>query len=189
VIFVGAVSVLPSVAAPITYVHIGFGSGSLDNVAFGAAAPLAFTITAVGDTANVVSCFAPCLSNNNIAASIAISGLGSFDFITATRYFANVGIVGFSHAGISGAEMFDLFNGPAIPPWDMLSSIGPIAGTGVLLQWDRSSILTNGGVLVFNDGSSASTFAATVVPEPSTLLLLGSGLVAGAMRWLFKKRA
>ena len=98
VLLVGAVSVVPAAAVPITYVHTGFGSGTLDGVEFGALAPLAFTITAVGDTDNITSCGALCLSNVNITASIAITGLGSFDFITPTHYFENmvIGVVGLS---------------------------------------------------------------------------------------------
>ena len=88
-------------------------------------------------------------------------------------------MVGFSRAGASDSDLFD---GPTIStPWDMLSSIGPIAGTGELLQWTVPQVLTDGGVLFFNDGTSASTFTATVgaVPEPETyaMMLAGLGLV------------
>ena len=178
-------------ATPISYTDTGFGSGTLNGVAFGGAAPLAFTITALGDTANRLSCGGACLSNDNTSASITITGLGTFAFVTPTRFFANVGIVGFSRAGVGGADLFD---GPNIPAWDMLTSLGPIAGTGTLLQWGNAPVVTSGGTLVFNNGSSAATFTATVgpqstVPEPATLLLLGSGLVATSLRQRLKKRA
>lgn len=169
-------------AVPITYVHTGSGSGTLGDHHFGDLAPVAFTINALGDTANVQSCGGGCLYNDNTSASITISGLGTFDFITPTRYFSNVGVVGFSRADSGG---LDLFDGPADPVgWDMVSSKGPIAGTGTLLQWSLPPVDTSGGVLVFMDGNSDSTFQAAVVPEPSTVaLLLGAlPLVALATR-------
>jgi hypothetical protein len=116
--FVGTVGLLPAAAVPITYVQTGFGSGILDDVVFGTVeVPLAFTITALGDTDNVAGCGSPCLYNDNTSASITISGVGSFDFISPTRYFANLGVVGFSRAGAGG---LDLFDGPNAPIWDMV---------------------------------------------------------------------
>jgi len=172
-------------AAIITYVHTGFGSGGIGDTTFGDAAPLAFSITATGNTDNVDTCGASCFFIDNITASINIDTLGTFKFITPTRFFSTSGgVVGFSRAGASDSDLFD---GPTIStPWDMLSSIGPIAGTGELLQWTVPQVLTDGGVLFFNDGTSASTFTATVgaVPEPETyaMMLVGLGLMGFVAR-------
>ena len=173
-------------AIPITYVHTGFGSGTLNGITFGAASPVPFAITARGDTSNIVSFPAAGgrtgFSNDNITASITIDSIGTFDFITPTRYFSSDG-VGFSRAGLDGA---DLFSFPAIRSWDMLSSIGPITGPGPLFQWNLSPVVTTGGVLSFNDSSFPATFTATVggtlVPEPTSLLLLAVG-VLGLSGW------
>ena len=71
----------------------------------------------------------------------------------------------------------------------MFSSIGPITGEGNLIQWDLAQVVTNAGVLQFDYGSSASTFQAIVVPEPSTLALATfsfAGLVFWKWQWLWQ---
>ncbi len=159
-------------AAPISYVHTGSGSGTLDGTAFGAAAPVAFTITAEGNTDDVLSCGLDCFSIDNLTASIEIDGVGSFLFLTPTHYFS-FGVAGFSSSAV------DLFySAPLGAVWDMTTSIGPIVGTGELLQWGFAPVNTDGGVLFFGDAVTESTFSATVgaVPEPASLVLLGAGL-------------
>ena len=174
-------------AAPITYTHSGFGSGTLDGVAFGSLAPVAFTITAQGDTDNRQTV----LTGGTLPDRLLHQqrqrvdrdrGLGTFDFTTPTRFFSNVenGIVGFSRAGSFGS---DLFNGPNGGGWDMTTSIGPINGDGFL--WWGPDVFTDGGLLEFNRLASDATFEAVVggsVPEPASLLLMGAGIALAVRR-------
>jgi len=108
----------------ITFIHECNTSvtGTLDGEPFEAT----FTITASGDTddrdTNGLDFWI-----DHTSASIEIDGVGTFDFVTPTRTFANndFEVVGFSRAGANGT---DLFNGPShrdFGAWDMLSSIGP----------------------------------------------------------------
>jgi len=76
-----------------------------------------------------------------------------------------------------------LFNGPSDPAflvWEMLTSIGPVSGTGTLMQWG-SGINTSGGILEFYNGSSSATFAATI-PAPGVMALLGVAGFVGRRR-------
>jgi len=107
--------------------------------------------------------------------------LGDFDFITGTRTFVNnsSSLVGFSRTGGGGSDLFNGPNDAEFSVWDMLSSIGPIAGTANLLQWISPEVDTNAGVLFFSNATSEATFQAIVgatVPEPATLALLGVAL-------------
>ena len=162
----------------ITFIHTGSGSGSLGSTSFGLSN---FTITATANTDNRTSLgFGWYL--DHVTATITIGGLGTYDFITATRTFVNNGnqLVGFSRAGGSGADLFDGPSDPAFSDWEMLMGIGPVAGTGSLMQW-WDGIDTTGGSMYFNNGTSASTFTATI-PTPGVLALLGVAGVVGRRR-------
>jgi hypothetical protein len=180
-----AAFVARSVATPITFTHSGSGSGSI-GAAFGTSP---FTITAIGDTDNRVDLGGGVYFIDHNSALIVIDGVGTFNFITPTRTFFNDGgnIPGFSRAGPNG---LDLFNGPQttlLDGWDMLSSVGPLGGTLFLSQWTNTPVLTDGGQLIFANGSSQGSFTAVVgqgVPDGSSVL----GLIAVAFAGLVALR-
>ena len=165
----------------ITYTYQGVGSGLIGETSF---TDTTFTITAQGDTSARVT-IPQGFSIQNIAASITIGALGTFNFITATRFFVNntsIGPnpgVGFSIA--TGPDIFDFGPEPVFATWDMTTSIGPISGAnGYTLTPSNYGILdTSGGVLAFHyeEGLPTTFQAAVVVPEPTSLLLFGSGLI------------
>jgi len=137
----------------------------------------------VADTANRVA-FGLCCgwSLDNASASISIAGMGNFAFTSGTRTFVNNtdSSVGFSRAGLGGSDLFDGPTDAAFATWDLLTSIGPISGTGSLMQWTLSPVTTNAGTLVFGNEDSGTIFTATLggaaVPEPGSWLLITLGL-------------
>ena len=170
-------------AGTLMFTHEGNGSGTLAGNPFPASD---FVITALGETGDR----APYSSGwfiDHLSASISIDGLGDFDLLTGTRTFVHNGAqtVGFSRAGIGGA---DLFNGPTdaqFATWDMLGPIGPISGSGRLLQWTYTPLIdTTGGILKFNNGTCGATF--TAVPAPGALVFGAMGVAL--VGWLRRRR-
>jgi hypothetical protein len=146
-------------ADTIRLTHAGHASGRLAGVDF---PDSAFVIEATADTADRQAMEGGTFVLVHDAASISIKGLGTFDFITPTQTFVNneVAVV-----GISVENAFDLVDGPfdeVFATWDMLGSIGPISGDGIVLQWMTEDVITSGGVLVLNDGTPVITFTAEV---------------------------
>jgi hypothetical protein len=173
-------AVLPSAAAPaemITFVHEGAGGGTIGGNIF---APSDFVITAVGDTDDrQVFPIGSGWYIDHTAASIRIDGVGTFDILVPTRTFVNnevfegVGVVGFAHGGSEGLDLYDGPDGSDFAAWDMLNSIGPLTGNGLLLQWDAGPpVETTGGTLIFDTSITTATFTA-IIPAPPTMALIG----------------
>ena len=178
--FSGIVATLLSANAAtalITFTHAGTGSGAVGSIAFSNAD---FVITAVGNADNRES-FGFGSSIAHDTASIDISGVGIFTFVTGTQTFVNndKALVGFSQT--NGG---DLFNGPgnaAFSTWALDTSIGPVTGSGELLQWDdavQPQVFTDGGRIYFTDDPDTPvTVQASVVPVPAAIWLFASGLL------------
>lgn len=175
-------------AAPIEFIHKGNGSGSIGTINFSNAN---FTVTGIGDTNNrgtyILGVFQGFFIDYN-SSSISIDGVGTFDFITGLETFVNqVNSLALLTRTGNGADSFSGPTNSAFHTWDMLSSIGPITGTGQLFNWSAfPQIMTNAGELVFNDGSSPVTFQA-IVPEPCSLVLAAFGF-AGLADWGWRRR-
>jgi hypothetical protein len=163
-------------AGPIQFIYTGTGSGTSNGNAFSNAA---FTITETADTSSRQACGAGCFFIDDKTASINIAGVGSLTFVTGTRTLISGSEVFFARASFTGSDLFDGPANAALSGYDLLTSIGPITGSGSLAQWISPSVVTSGGVLIFTNGISDASFRAIAgiasVPEPQTWFLLGAG--------------
>ncbi|MFA5252105.1 MAG: PEP-CTERM sorting domain-containing protein [Phycisphaerae bacterium] len=159
-------------ASLITITYESQGSGTLAGNPF----PVSdFVITAVGDTDDW-SYDDGAWSIDHLSASISIDGVGDFEFLTGTRTFVTDNVVGFSRAS-GGSNLFDVVAGGQFAAWNRLDPIGPISGSGSLVQWTYTPLInTTGGILEFDNGTYNATF--TAVPEPATMCLLGLGALS-----------
>jgi hypothetical protein len=175
---------LCSFAAPLFITYSSVGTGTIGSTSFTDAA---FTITESLDTANIQPMTGGLFINDN-SASIAITGIGTFDFTTATRTFVSNtnGVVGFSRAGATGADLMYSSGDPAYTTWGMTTSIGPYTGPGSLLQWALFPVLTTGGTIVINNASPTVTFEAIASPEPASAALISLGL--GGLLFAVRRR-
>jgi len=171
-------------ATPITYQFTGSGSGSLGATTFSGAA---FVVTLRGDTTDVAIFvnLGAIPGNENLTGNIAITGVGTSTFTNSLFIFsappeiftvplAFYGFGTFSSSGGHG-NLISL-NTPTGP--DLVSNFGPTSSPNSSLSQFHDET-TSLGNLTFSTMSDV-TFRETVgvVPEPSTMVLIGSGLVA-----------
>lgn len=186
VLFFGITSA--SIAEPIQIIYEGRGAGSIDGQAF---AETDLIVTALADTSSRQT--APGLPEvfilENDSVQISIDGVGDFSFLTGTQTFVNPGFSGpeSAVAGIIGAtgegDLFYSSKSPLFASWDMLSSIGPVTGTGNLPAWVLADVNTSGGVLVLDGNATVlSNFTATIIPEPGTMGLAAVAILISCRR-------
>jgi hypothetical protein len=202
-IAIGFVITTCSFAQQLILTQTGTGSGEIKTLDGGGNwnAPIftftdaAFTLTSIVDTANRHELWTAQSERygyaiHNSLVSIEIAGVGNFTVTyPGTQSIVNNLTGGFAFCRDEHGAESDLFDGPAdsaFLTWDMLTGIGPISGTGSLLQWGEIPwIYTSGGYLFFTSslsdhGAFPMTFTAQVaVPEPSACAALAGLGVLG----------
>jgi hypothetical protein len=159
-----------ALAAPITYLYSGTGTGSIGGQAFAAS----FVITAQADTSNVAPWLNATVQNTHSSASIAIDGLGTFDFLEATHTWSATDVsggfgrnLGFNLLTLLVSEMGN---------YNLASAFGPLTDPAGTTQGQFTDVSTSGGLLTISALRNGVTFEARMAPEPATLALLGLGL-------------
>jgi hypothetical protein len=174
------VSIGPGRAAAITYTEETTATGSLDGVAFTDASVV---LTMHNDTTNVVG-LPPMQGENTFmnTGTMTVS-VGGGPSETFTDPDMNVAVVQFVFDGFIPAVNFndgsvnilDALN-RTFSTYDLKTSIGPIMG-GTFFSFGVAFPTSSGPFVINSAGgvTGITTFTATVVPEPSSWMLLAMG--------------
>lgn len=174
-------------AVPITYSWWGQGSGFLGNNSF-TNAPVTFSYLA--DTDATVFGGSGTAHNEAGTGTVTIDGIGSATFTDdrmAAEWTTNTGYILLGYRDPAAIAFAIGVSGYALPPWDFLTAVGP--ATGVSYSSEDARFATTAGDFYWSPRLpllTEFTFQATtgdqIVPEPASVLLLGAGLGALALR-------
>lgn len=202
-IFAGLGNLSTAHAAPIVYTHtFQSNGGSLGGNSFG---PGEVVITAHANTDDITFWESLVVGSDpdgnpvtadvdaiiHTSATIAIEGVGEFDFITGTETFfiRDFGLAGFAIAGTEPGQGIGVAIGPGgITEGELFDLSGLFVGEGSLENWFTLAVMTTGGVLAFNDTlSTAISLEATAVPIPGAVAFFLTGLAATGFMKRFRK--
>jgi PEP-CTERM motif len=188
----------PADASPITYVFSGTASGTVGNTNFRNAL---LTVSATGDTSAVTGISGGTFSSNFPGGGVtfSVSGIGSGTFSNSSYVFDDQndfgGMVGFGVNGITKCcDIIGIlgtdFGSTAFATYNLQSPIGPLGFVTdpVVGDWDNVPTLLGNMTVNSYTNVSFQAGAITNAPEPSSLLLLGTGLL-GIVGVMSKKQA
>lgn len=166
-------------AAPIVYSFEGTGSGSVGST------PLSntpFRIRVSSDTTNVSTTHPYTSVVAPPGAEIEINGVGTGVFQLNVSVNRSSTVITFGDHDLN-LLLIGLFAGTSVVPpfYDLTTDFGPVTDTAPTTEGQFVNIPLDIGPLTFSSLGPVS-FQSSIVPEPSTALLVMTGLVGMAVR-------